>query len=130
MSFVLPVMPDAREVIRSVLAAVGLTRVSTIDPEDTSTPWLRLTSAGGTIAVRQGLWAPRVDVSAYASTPPPASLLARQALTFLLAARNVSTAAGHLAGCDLSVGVQDLTDPTRTPPLYRQTFSVVAYLRP
>lgn len=130
MSYTLPVMPDARVVIRDVLVAAGLTRVSTIDPENTSTPWLRLTSTGGSVVVRQGLWAPRVDLSAFAATPPAASLLARQALTFLLGARNVHTSTGLLAGCDLSVGIQDLTDPTRTPPLYRQVSSVIAYLRP
>lgn len=132
MSIVVPVMPDALQVIRYFLCAKGLVRVSTIDPTaDTATPWLRLSSAGGQTAdPRTALWSPRVDLSAFAPAPEQASTLARQAHAALMGVLNCWTPYGHLASCSESVGMQDLTDPTRTPPLYRQVFSVVTFLRP
>lgn len=130
MTVVLPVMPDACDVLRRVLLAAGFARVSTRDPSDVSTPWIRLDLSGGSTVARQGLWAPRVDVHCFASTPTAASLLARQAHTALLAATNEWTTAGHLAGCDTAVAAQNLPDQTRTPPMERHVFSVTAYIRP
>lgn len=136
----LALLPDVISLVRScLLACTDVTdivgqRVSVASPQDTGTPWVRITRVGGPISrtAPQRLDNPSVQFDCFA--PPgegdiEAMTLARTVRACMFNAANYTDGEGVIAYVTEPLGPRSQPDTSRTPPTPRVhlTLSIITH---